>query len=248
MRNPERNAFRYVPSIQQRIGGTIGEDMKVGDAVDAQTAGWVIGDLDNVWEQETLYGQAPRAHDTDGTDGIYETVARESPLYPFKYLGRCRLGARVNLDPEKARRMFICSPLRSDTEEGMAMHLALAAAACLDAFTEGWLPVAPHLYFPLFLPDRAAPCRYYGMQAGKMLMAGCDAMRVYQIDGKLSEGQEEEVRHAAMILALEQEIIDMTQDQVRQYLALSAARRAETVPQEGEAQDAPKPEGAEQKG
>lgn len=225
------------------------ETAKVGDILDAWAACQIVGDTDDAWEGSTHYLQGSHPFDAAGNEGIYETIARGSAAEPFRYLGRCRPGGRINLDPMQARRMFICSPFRSETQEGVARNMALAASACFDAFSEGWLPVAPHLYFPMFLPDAAPPCRYYGMRAGMMLMADCDAIRIYRIGGRLSAGQEEELHHATTILAMEPEIIDMTEQELDDYLAAPRLRQEDVGQQdEGpEPAEAADPEG-EKKG
>lgn len=198
-----------------------------GDAVDAFIADNLTDGDAAVWESAgPAYIQAKHVWDTAGSEGIYDTVARDAEGEPFRYLGRCAAGARINLDPRKARRIFISSPFRSDSQEGLARNLALASAACLQAFREGWMPVAPHLYFPMFLPDAAPLSRWYGMQAGLMLMEGCEKVRMYRIGGILSEGQKEELRHAVMHMAIEPEIIDMNEEELLEFLQLAMTEEA----------------------
>lgn len=193
-----------------------------GDALDAFMADNLTDGDENAWESAgPAYIQAKHVWDTAGSEGIYDTVARDAEGEPFRYLGRCIKGGRINLDPRKARRIFISSPFRSESQEGLARNLALASAACLRAFREGWMPVAPHLYFPMFLPDAAPLSRWYGMQAGLMLMEGCEKVRMYRIGGILSEGQKEELRHAVMHMAIEPEIIDMNEEELLEFLQLA---------------------------
>ena len=201
------------------------ELVMTGDTVDGYLADDIAEADGDAWEGG-LYLQAKHPWDVAAGQGIYETLARDAEGAPYKYLGRCTKGSRINLDPRKARRIFICSPLRSDTEEGLARNLALASAACLQAFREGYLPIAPHLYFPLFLPDAAPLSRWYGMQAGMMLMEGCEKVRVYRIGGTLSAGQLEEMHHATMHMAMQPEIIDMDEKELWEFLALAGQAAA----------------------
>ena len=59
------------------------------------------------------------------------------------------------------KKVFICSPYKGNVEK----NTARARVYCRFAFDSGFVPVAPHLYFPQFLDDndkdeRAAGCKY----------------------------------------------------------------------------------------
>jgi hypothetical protein len=60
-----------------------------------------------------------------------------------------------------SKRVYICSPLKGNVERNMKR----AAIYCRFAFDSGYVPVAPHLFFPQFLnednkDERAAGLRY----------------------------------------------------------------------------------------
>jgi hypothetical protein len=66
---------------------------------------------------------------------------------------------------QPTKRVYICSPLKGRIET----NIKRAQKYCRFAYNEGYVPIAPHLYFPQFLDDdekdeRAAGLRY-GMEA-----------------------------------------------------------------------------------
>lgn len=55
---------------------------------------------------------------------------------------------------------------------------------------QGFLPIAPHLYFPQFLDENYEQERTLGIEAGIELMQYCDEMWVY---GELADGMKKEI-------------------------------------------------------
>ena len=72
--------------------------------------------------------------------------------------------------------VYICSPLRpvsteaAEKEAELNNNIALARDACTLAVYRGFLPVAPHLYFPQFLNDEVAAERNLSLDMGKALL------------------------------------------------------------------------------
>jgi hypothetical protein len=67
------------------------------------------------------------------------------------------------------RRVFICSPLKADTKEGILKNIKRAQDLCHLAMTRGGGPIAPfasHAFYTLFLDDSNPIERAIGMDAG----------------------------------------------------------------------------------
>ena len=72
--------------------------------------------------------------------------------------------------------VYICSPLRPiltnepERTEELNTNIKLARDACTLAVYRGFLPVAPHLYFPQFLNDDVAAERNLGLALPSVIM------------------------------------------------------------------------------
>lgn len=99
--------------------------------------------------------------------------------------------------PEKHRKVFICSPLRpiGATEEERTRELAhncrIAEVACKCAVRLGYMPLAPHLFFPLFLSDNDPEEREAGIRFGLEWLKECD--EIWVIGQRVSEGMKREI-------------------------------------------------------
>lgn len=87
--------------------------------------------------------------------------------------------------------MFICSPYRGAEEQ----NTELARQYARFAFDKGFLPVAPHLYFPQFLVEEREQERKIGMEIGLSLMHQC--REVWVFGERISEGMGREISYAA---------------------------------------------------
>ena len=148
--------------------------------------------------------QGKICEDIIGNEGVYQTIWRESPEHPWRYIGMCAAGKDKNLDPVHAKKTYICSRYRARNEEKLQMHIRDAIDACRKVHEEGNIPVAPHLYWPRFLNDNDPQDRDYGIAAGLMAMRECDEMIVLiRTDGPeeewISQGMEAEIREAVKI-------------------------------------------------
>lgn len=101
---------------------------------------------------------------------------------------------------KKSRRVYICSPLRpiSITEpertEELQNNIQLARDACTLAVYRGFIPVAPHIYFPQFLSDDNAAERKMGMDMGIELLNECS--QLWLITPRISGGMSAEIKEA----------------------------------------------------
>jgi len=88
------------------------------------------------------------------------------------------------------KKVFICSPYRDNIEENTkkAKYYAGIAAQCQA------IPIAPHLYFPLFLDENMPSERMLGISLGIELMRDCDELWLFGF--KITQGMEFELSHA----------------------------------------------------
>ena len=100
----------------------------------------------------------------------------------------------------KIKKVFICSPFRpraaSDGERKneLETNIDRAQAACKFAVSKGYVPFAPHLYFPLFLSEADEDEREMGILLGLTWLARCDELWV--IGDRVSEGMKKEIAKA----------------------------------------------------
>lgn len=87
-------------------------------------------------------------------------------------------------------KVFICSPYRGAEEK----NVRLAAGYARFAYERGYLPIAPHLYFPQFLRDYIPKERMTGMELGLALMGECKEVWVF--GEHISEGMLMEISYA----------------------------------------------------
>ena len=104
------------------------------------------------------------------------------------------------LPSEPMTKVFVCSPLRpvsrdpERAEKVLKRNIERAKYACELLTKLGYLPIAPHLYFPQFLDDNDPKERETGMMLGRELLCGCDELWVF--GERISEGMEAEIRQA----------------------------------------------------
>lgn len=98
--------------------------------------------------------------------------------------------------------IYICSPMRPilttepERTEELNNNIALARDACTLAVYRGFLPVAPHLYFPQFLNDDVTTERNLGLDMGKALLRQCTQLwiispRISQRNVRRNQGSTE---------------------------------------------------------
>ena len=112
-----------------------------------------------------------------------------------------RIGVRTTtiVDPggnynQKKQLVFICSPYRGETPDEVQQNTRNAEWYCRLAYTLGYIPFAPHLYFTRFLADNCETERKDGMAMGKVIMLQCAELWVF--GDKISDGMRSEIAYA----------------------------------------------------
>jgi hypothetical protein len=83
---------------------------------------------------------------------------------------------------------YICSPYRDNPEENRQKALQY----CRKAFEEGYLPIAPHVYFPQFLDESTE--REQGLEMALQLLLECQELWVF--GPEVTEGMRREIEYA----------------------------------------------------
>ena len=98
---------------------------------------------------------------------------------------------------QKHRKVFICSPFRpegrtkEEQEKDLDRNLETARRACEMAVENGYIPLAPHLYFSQFLSDADAGERELGIRFGNEWLDECDELWVFGT--RVTEGMAREI-------------------------------------------------------
>ena len=96
--------------------------------------------------------------------------------------------------------IFISSPLSpvsadsAERSRELKANIALAQDACTFAAVRGFIPVAPHLYFPQFLDDNKPMERTLGMNMGLELLRKCETLWI--VSPRISYGMSAEIKEA----------------------------------------------------
>lgn len=90
--------------------------------------------------------------------------------------------------------VFICSPFHSYDEMQKLCNIENAKTYCRIASRQGYIPIAPHLFFPQFLNDDNPTERAAGIEMGKHLMQKCS--KVWVCGNYISDGMREEIMFA----------------------------------------------------
>lgn len=83
--------------------------------------------------------------------------------------------------------VYICSPLKGDYET----NIKNAKEYCRTVYKQGYTPLAPHIYFTLFLDDTNAEDRKFGMEQGMKWLEMSDELWQF---GEPSEGMKAEIK------------------------------------------------------
>lgn len=84
--------------------------------------------------------------------------------------------------------VYICSPYSGDVNN----NISKAQKYCRFAVNRGFIPLAPHLYFPQFLDDRTE--RSLALFMDIVLLSKCAELWVF--GETISEGMQKEIRYA----------------------------------------------------
>ena len=86
--------------------------------------------------------------------------------------------------------VYICSPYAGETES----NIKAAQKYRRFAVNKGYIPIAPHLLFPLFMNDTDPTERKLGLFFGNALMSKCSEVWVF--GERISAGMESEILRA----------------------------------------------------
>ena len=86
--------------------------------------------------------------------------------------------------------IYICSPLRGNIERNVKKAIGYSRFA----YSQGSIPLAPHLIFTTFLDDEIPEERRAGMEMGRELLTICDELWVF--GDRISEGMAAEIELA----------------------------------------------------
>lgn len=95
------------------------------------------------------------------------------------------------IDVSNAKFAFVCSPFSGD----VAGNLAYAKDCAKLTLTMGYVPLAPHMYYPQFLDDDNSYERELGLQLGRKAMLDCCCCLVFEDNG-ISEGMKGDIAFA----------------------------------------------------
>ncbi len=91
---------------------------------------------------------------------------------------------------------YICSRLKGDEEHSLEFHKEVAKVMCRIAIKKSnhkVVPIAPHLYLPLFLDDDILEERRVACEIGLETLLKCNRMTVVVVDGIISDGMLAEI-------------------------------------------------------
>ena len=97
---------------------------------------------------------------------------------------------RAQRKPIFMPKVFICSPLRGDVYK----NILNAKKYCRFAVESGYIPFAPHLFFPRFLSDENEAERRLGIRMGKVFLDDC--RETWWFGDTVTEGMQMELDRA----------------------------------------------------
>jgi hypothetical protein len=113
---------------------------------------------------------------------------------PTPYEAMRHLSLRDNRRKDSPKRepprIYICSPYRGDVE----VNTRNALKYCRFAVEQGYFPIAPHCYLPLFMDDNRPAERNLALSFGLRLLNGCKEIWVF--GERVSEGMRNEINAA----------------------------------------------------
>ena len=87
-------------------------------------------------------------------------------------------------------KVFICSPFRGEVYK----NILNAKKYCRFAVDSGYIPFAPHLFFPRFLSDENEHERNLGIKMGKVFLDDC--RELWWFGETITEGMQIEIDRA----------------------------------------------------
>jgi len=95
----------------------------------------------------------------------------------------------------RRERMYICSPCRADTADGVVRNMKAARVYMHYAYQHfSCIPKAPHAYLPTVLNDEYRDERSWALSLGLLLLENC--VEILVCGDKLTEGMYREIKAA----------------------------------------------------
>lgn len=95
----------------------------------------------------------------------------------------------------KCERIYICSPCRAETSDGVIRNMKAARIYMFYAYTHfACVPIAPHAYVPILLSDISKDERELALWFGKEALIGCD--KLFICGNRLTDGMFDEIERA----------------------------------------------------
>ena len=95
---------------------------------------------------------------------------------------------------KKAEKAEKAEELEDQIEEELQKNIYTALGACMYALSKGYVPYAPHLYFPQFMDDTEPKIREFGQKLGLEWLEQCS--EVWVIGRRISAGMKKEIAKA----------------------------------------------------
>jgi len=93
----------------------------------------------------------------------------------------------------RMRFVYVCSPYRGE----VVKNLNYTQECCRKVFSKNDIPIAPHLYFPMFMNDNIEEVRELAFEINKRLIDMCDCLCIF--GSVISEGMQIEIDYANSI-------------------------------------------------
>lgn len=207
-----------------------GKQLVVGEVVSERVVGIASGYMHFIWHKEDpiitepmtiertyLQSDKVMAFSPDGKP-LYDTFTRKHMISPWIYAGRCKAGQEINMDMRIAPYIYISSPYETDDDEDALFYSRLIMAACRECMKEcGNVPVAPHMYFPMFLDNCLESEKKASLTVSKRLLEACSGIVAFVIDDYISDRMREELELAAA-LGMEPIIRKMTREEAVEFI------------------------------
>ena len=124
---------------------------------------------------------------------------------------------RLMMGSEAKKKVYICSPLRAETKEGVMQNMYAAQAYMFYAIRYMQLDAeAPHAFLPLFFDDNIAEQREQALAIGRRRIEVSD--HVFVCGDLITEGMRGEIFHA---LAFRKIIVTFREDMFCNVLELA---------------------------
>ena len=90
------------------------------------------------------------------------------------------------------KKIYVASKYAGDIQ----INIENAIWCCHYVIDRGYMPIASHLLYPQILDDSIPRERELGLMFGLALLAACDEVWVFTVNGEVSSGMEKEIEEA----------------------------------------------------